>query len=63
MSPRIGEDFVRWNPATGGNRTPGLVGFSIFPHVDHEALPENTMADAPSRSSPRALEAVHPLRA
>jgi hypothetical protein len=26
--------------------TLGVVGFSIFPHLDHEMLPENTMADA-----------------
>ncbi|HUG48356.1 MAG TPA: Type 1 glutamine amidotransferase-like domain-containing protein, partial [Candidatus Limnocylindria bacterium] len=26
--------------------TLGLVDFSIFPHLDHEILPENTMADA-----------------
>jgi dipeptidase E len=24
----------------------GVVDFSIFPHLDHELLPENTMADA-----------------
>ena len=24
----------------------GIVDFSIFPHVDHPDLPENTMADA-----------------
>jgi dipeptidase E len=46
MTPRIGEDFVRWTPPTGGDDTLGLVEFSIFPHLDHEALPENTMADA-----------------
>jgi dipeptidase E len=46
MAPRIGEDFVRWKPPTGGDETLGLVDFSIFPHLDHEALPENTMADA-----------------
>ena len=46
MTPRIGEDFVGWKPPTGGDRTLGLVDFSIFPHVDHEDLPENTMADA-----------------
>jgi len=23
-----------------------MVGFSMFPHLDHEDLPENTMADA-----------------
>jgi dipeptidase E len=46
MTPRIGEDFVSWKPATGGDETLGLVDFSIFPHLDHEDLPENTMADA-----------------
>jgi dipeptidase E len=46
MTPRIGEDFVGWKPSTGGDETLGVVGFSIFPHLDHEDLPENTMADA-----------------
>ncbi len=46
MTPRIGEDFVGWKPPTGGDRTLGIVDFSIFPHLDHELLPENTMADA-----------------
>ena len=46
MTPRIGEDFVSWRPPTGGDETLGVVGFSIFPHVDHPALPENTMAAA-----------------
>jgi dipeptidase E len=46
MTPRIGEDFVIWNPPTGGDRALGIVDFSIFPHLDHEALPENTMANA-----------------
>ena len=46
MAPSIGEDFVRWNPPTGGHETLGMVGFSMFPHLDHEDLPENTMADA-----------------
>ena len=46
LTPRIGEDFVQWKPPTGGDRTLGIVDFSIFPHVDHEALPKNTMADA-----------------
>lgn len=45
-TPRIGEDFVVWQPPAGGDRTLGLVDFSIFPHLDHEDLPENTMADA-----------------
>ena len=46
MTPRIGEDFVHWKPPTGGDDTLGMVDFAIFPHLDHEDLPENTMADA-----------------
>jgi len=46
MAPNIGEDFVSWKPPTGGDKTLGMVDFAIFPHLDHEALPENTMADA-----------------
>ena len=46
MTPRIGEDFVGWTPPAGGDGALGIVGFSIFPHLDHEDLPENTMADA-----------------
>ena len=46
MTPRIGMDFVGWKPPTGGDSTLGVVDFSIFPHLDHELLPENTMADA-----------------
>ena len=46
MAPNIGEDFVRWRPTTGGDTTLGMVDFAMFPHLDHEALPENTMADA-----------------
>ncbi len=47
MTPRIGDDFVNWRPPTGGDgSTLGLVGFSIFPHLGHELMPENTMAEA-----------------
>jgi dipeptidase E len=46
MTPNIGEDFVVWKPPTGGDETLGVVDFSIFPHLDHVDLPENTMADA-----------------
>jgi dipeptidase E len=46
MAPSIGEDFVRWKPPSGGDRTLGVVGFSMFPHLDHEDLPDNSMADA-----------------
>jgi len=47
MTPRIGEDFVAMKPPlTGDDRALGLVGFSIFPHLDHPDLPDNTMATA-----------------
>jgi dipeptidase E len=46
MTPSVGEDFVRWKPPTGGDRTLGLVDFSIFPHLDHEQMPDNSMANA-----------------
>jgi dipeptidase E len=46
MTPNIGEHFVGWTPPTGGDEALGMVGFSIFPHLDHEMLPYNSMADA-----------------
>jgi len=46
MSPSIGEEFVHWKPPMGGNQTLGLVDFEMFPHLDHPALPENTLAHA-----------------
>ncbi|RKE17617.1 Type 1 glutamine amidotransferase-like domain-containing protein [Streptomyces sp. TLI_171] len=46
MTPRIGPEFVEWQPPAGGDRTLGRVDFSIFPHLDHPDLPENTMAEA-----------------
>src|SRR4051794_20599673 len=47
MAPRIGEDFVRWKPPTGGDRTLGIVDFSICPHVvEREDLPGNSVAEA-----------------
>ena len=46
MTPRIGEDFVGWKSPTGDDSALGIVDFSIFPHVDHVDLPENTMAAA-----------------
>jgi dipeptidase E len=46
MTPRIGEDFKTWNPPDGGDEALGIVDFSIFPHLDHERMPENSLADA-----------------
>jgi dipeptidase E len=46
LTPRIGDDFVGWKAPTGDDSALGIVDFSIFPHVDHPDLPENTMAAA-----------------
>jgi dipeptidase E len=46
MAPNIGDDFVGWKPPVGGDETLGMVDFAIFPHLDHEMLPGNSMADA-----------------
>jgi dipeptidase E len=46
MAPNVGEEFVGWNPPTGGDRTLGVVDFLMFPHLDQERLPENTLAHA-----------------
>jgi dipeptidase E len=46
MAPNIGEEFVGWKPPSGGDETLGLVDLAIFPHLDHEDLPDNTIANA-----------------
>ena len=46
MTPRIGDDFVSWKTSAGADNTLGLVDFSIFPHLDHELMPDNSMAHA-----------------
>jgi len=46
MAPHIGEAFVGWKPSAGGDSALGMVGFSIFPHLDNPMCPENSMADA-----------------
>lgn len=46
MTPKIGDDFVGWTSPVGGDETLGFVDFSIFPHLEHEMLPDNTMAAA-----------------
>src|SRR5690606_28565530 len=58
---KIGEYFVNWTPPPSGmeplssgaapgdsvpDETLGMVDFSIFPHLDHEMMPHNTLADA-----------------
>ena len=46
MTPQIGEAFTQWTSPAGGDRTLGLVDFSIFPHLDHPDLPWNTLSNA-----------------
>lgn len=46
MTPRIGREFVGWQPPAGGDDALGQVDFSIFPHLDHPDLPTNTLAAA-----------------
>jgi dipeptidase E len=43
MAPEIGDYFVGWTPPSGSDETLSLVDFSLFPHLDHELLPGNTM--------------------
>jgi dipeptidase E len=47
MGPNVGEDFVYGSPQTGGgDRALGLVDFAMFPHLDHEAMPDHSTANA-----------------
>jgi dipeptidase E len=46
MTPRIGSDFVAWTPPNGSDETLGVVDFSIFPHLNHPMMPENTIDTA-----------------
>lgn len=46
MAPNIGEFFVGWTPTDGSDKTLGLVDFAMFPHLEHEMLPHNTIANA-----------------
>jgi dipeptidase E len=46
MTPRIGKDFMTWQPPSGSDETLGIVDFSIFPHLDAPGLDENTMDGA-----------------
>jgi dipeptidase E len=46
LTPRVGEEFVGWQPPSGDDSALGLVDFSIFPHLDSPDCPDNTMAAA-----------------
>ena len=46
LTPRIGQDFVGWQPPSGVDSALGVVDFSIFPHLDDAPPSENTLAAA-----------------
>ena len=47
MTPHVGDAFVEMKPSiTGDDKGLGIVGFSIFPHLDFPDFPENSMAHA-----------------
>lgn len=43
MGPNVGEAFAE---STGGDEALGVVDFSMFPHLDHEMHPDQSMAGA-----------------
>ena len=45
MTPRIGRHFADWKP-DGSDATLGVVGFSIFPHLNYPGWTGNTTAQA-----------------
>ena len=44
--PQAGRLPSTWKPPSGGDRALGLVDFAMFPHLEHEDLPDNSMANA-----------------
>lgn len=46
MAPHIGYDFVAWKQLNGTDETLNLVDFALFPHLDHDMLPDNKMENA-----------------
>jgi dipeptidase E len=48
MAPNLGKEFIIWTQPqpSVGDKALGLVDFAMFPHLDHEMLPENTMSHA-----------------
>lgn len=46
VTARVGAAFCEGPSPSGDDRTLGLVGFSIFPHLDYPGFDENTMAAA-----------------
>ena len=46
MAPNVGKDFVNWKPPTGGDSALGIVDFAMYPHLDHPAMPDMSLANA-----------------
>jgi dipeptidase E len=46
LTPRVGEEFASWKPPGGDDSALGVVGFSIFPHLDSTDSPDRSMAAA-----------------
>lgn len=45
LTPRVGKEFLEWEPDRG-DETLGVVGFSLFPHLDYPGWSENTSESA-----------------
>ena len=45
MAPRMGADFIQWQPPSGEDRGLGIVDFSIGPHLAPDGMPGNSMAE------------------
>ncbi len=45
MAPRMGADFIQWQPPDGEDRGLGVVDFSIGPHLAPNGQPGNSMAE------------------
>jgi dipeptidase E len=45
-APRVGAEFIGWQPPAGTDQALGIVDFAIFPHLDDENNPGNSMAGA-----------------
>ena len=45
MAPRMGADFIQWQPPDGADRGLGLVDFAIGPHLAPDGMPGNSMAE------------------
>jgi dipeptidase E len=47
IGPHVGDEFVYGSPPTAaGDKALGLVDFAMFPHLDHEEMPDHSMANA-----------------